>query len=88
MKGQPLNNYIIVKPNAIEEKTASGIIIPETIQEKSQNQGTVISVSEAIKEPQVKAGDQVVYSMYSKDKITIDGEEYLLMQESDLRFKI
>lgn len=81
----PLHDRVIVKPAAAEEKTASGIIIPDTAKEKPQR-GTVIAAGPGKKdEPTtVKTGDTVLYSKYAGTEISIEGEDYLIMRESDL----
>jgi chaperonin GroES len=79
-------NRIVVEPAAAEEKTASGIIIPDTAKEKPQ-QGKVISTSEVDEKgnkPTVKIGDNVLYGKYSGTEITLNGQEYLIMRESDI----
>lgn len=79
-------NRVVVEPAAAEEKTASGIIIPDTAKEKPQ-QGKVVSTSEVDEKgnkPSVKAGDKVLYGKYAGTEITIDGKEYLIMRESDI----
>ncbi len=81
----PLHDRVIVKPAAAEEKTAGGIIIPDTAKEKPQR-GIIIAAGTGKKdEPMtVKAGDNVLYGKYSGTEITIEGEDYLIMRESDL----
>lgn len=79
-------NRVIVEPAPAEEKTASGIIIPDSAKEKPQR-GTVISTSETDdkgNKPAVKAGDTVLYGKYSGTEITVEGKEYLIMRESDI----
>ena len=79
-------NRVVVEPAAAEEKTASGIIIPDTAKEKPQ-QGKVISTSEVDEKgnkPSVKAGDKVLYGKYAGTEITVEGKEYLIMRESDI----
>ena len=79
-------NRIVVEPSAAEVKTAGGIIIPDTAQEKPQK-GKVISASEIDEKgnkPTVKTGDTVLYGKYSGTEVTIDGKEYLIMRESDI----
>ena len=82
---KPLADRVLVKPAAAEEKTASGIIIPDTAKEKPQR-GTVVAVGNGKKdEPMtVKEGDAVLYGKYSGTEITIEGEDYLIMRESDI----
>ena len=79
-------NRVIVEAAAAEEKTASGIYIPDTAKEKPQK-GTVISVSPEDgegKKPTVQAGDTVLYGKYAGTEITHEGKEYLIMRESDI----
>jgi len=79
-------NRVVVQPAAAEEKTASGIIIPDTAKEKPQK-GIVISVSEVDdkgNKPVVKAGDQVLYGKYSGTELSFEGKDYLIMRESDI----
>ena len=81
----PLHDRVIVKPAAAEEKTAGGIIIPDTAKEKPQK-GTIIAVGEGLKDKPVtvKVGDNVLYGKYAGTEITIDGKEYLIMRNSDI----
>jgi len=81
----PLHDRVIVKPVEAETKTAGGIIIPDTAKEKPQR-GTVIAVGAGKKdEPMtVKVGDAVMYSKYGGTEINVDGEELLIMRESDI----
>jgi chaperonin GroES len=79
-------NRVVVEPAAAEEKTASGIIIPDTAKEKPQR-GKVISTSEVDEKgnkPTVKIGDEVLYGKYAGTEIQVDGKEYLIMRESDI----
>jgi len=82
---QPLADRVLVEPKAAETKTASGIIIPDTAQEKPQ-QGTVIAAGDGKKdEPMtVKPGDTVLYGKYSGTEVQHEGKEYLIMRESDI----
>jgi chaperonin GroES len=80
------NNRVIVEPAAAEEKTASGLYIPDTAKEKP-SKGTVVSVSEEDgegKKPSVKVGDVVFYGKYAGTEISYEGKEYLIMRESDI----
>ncbi len=85
VKIKPLADRVLVEPAAAEEKTAGGIIIPDTAKEKPQK-GTVVAVGPGKKdEPMtVKPGDEVLYGKYSGTEITIDGINYLIMRESDI----
>jgi len=79
-------NRVVIEPAAAEEKTASGIIIPDTAKEKPQ-QGKVISISDVDdkgNKPSVKVGDKVLYGKYAGTEITVGGQEYLIMRESDI----
>lgn len=82
---KPLADRVLVEPAAAEEKTASGLFIPDTAKEKPQK-GSVIAIGTGKKdEPMtVKVGDQVLYGKYAGTEITIEGKEYLIMRESDI----
>ena len=86
---QPLADRVVVKAQAAEEKTASGLFIPDTAKEKPQK-GTIVAVGPGRVENgtkidmTVKQGDTVLYGKYSGTEITIDDEEYLIMRESDI----
>lgn len=82
---QPLADRVLVEPMAAETKTASGIIIPDTAQEKPQ-QGIVVAAGSGKKdEPMtVKAGDKVLYGKYGGTEIKHEGKDYLIMRESDI----
>jgi chaperonin GroES len=89
-KIKPLADRVIVKPNPAEEKTKSGIILPDTAKEKPI-EGTVVAVGpgkvteEGSKvELTIKEGDKVLYGKYSGTEVTVDDEEYLIMRESDI----
>ena len=84
-KYRPLKDRVLVEPNKAEEKTASGIIIPDSVQEKPQK-GTVIAIGEGKKdEPMtLKVGDVVIYTKYGGTEITIEGTDYLIMREDDI----
>ncbi|NMM49309.1 co-chaperone GroES [Marinigracilibium pacificum] len=82
---KPLADRVLVEPAAAEEKTASGIIIPDTAKEKPQR-GTIVAVGNGKKdEPMtVKVGDTVLYGKYAGTEISVDGGDYLIMRESDI----
>ena len=82
---KPLADRVLVEAAPAEEKTAFGIIIPDTAKEKPQK-GTVIAVGPGKKdEPMtVKVGDSVLYGKYSGTELNVDGKEYLIMRESDI----
>jgi chaperonin GroES len=91
MNLKPLDDRIVVKANEAEEKTASGLVIPDTAKEKPQ-QGTVLAVGPGRRSEQsgeiipldVKVGDTVVYSKYGGTEITIDGEDLLILSGRDV----
>jgi chaperonin GroES len=87
LKGKILAGKVLVKPNEAEEKTASGIIIPDSAKEKPR-QGKVILVGAAKKdeEMEVKKGDVVLYGKYAGQELTVDGEDYLLVSQTDILF--
>ena len=82
---KPLADRVVVEAAAAEEKTASGIIIPDTAKEKPQK-GTIVAVGNGKKDEPltVKVGDSVLYGKYAGTEINIDGSEYLIMRESDI----
>ena len=87
---KPLADRVIVAPAAAEEKTKSGIIIPDPAKEKPQR-GEVVAVGEgktseqgSLIKPQVQVGDQVLYGKYAGTEISVDGSDYLIMRESDI----
>lgn len=85
LKATPLHDRVIVKPAKSEEKTAGGIIIPDTAKEKPQ-QGMVVAAGPGKKdEPiMVKTGDQVLYGKYAGTEFRFNGEDFLIMRESDI----
>ncbi len=82
---QPLADRVIVEVSPAEEKTASGLIIPDTAKEKPQK-GKVVAVGNGKKDEPitVKVGDTVLYGKYAGTEISVDGKEYLIMRESDI----
>jgi chaperonin GroES len=87
---KPLGDRVVVTPRAKEEMTKSGIVLPDTASEKPQ-QGTVLSVGPGRMldngtrlEMEVKAGDEVLFAKYAGTEVKLDGEDYLVMRESDL----
>ena len=87
LKGKILAGKVLVKPSAAEEKTASGIIIPETAKEKPQNGEVIMVGSDKKDEPmEIKVGDQVLYGKFAGQELTIDAEDYLLISQSDVLF--
>ncbi len=88
-KVRPLHDRIIVKRLDEEEKTAGGIIIPDTAKEKPQ-EGKVVAVGSGKREDgkvvalDVKEGDKVLFGKYSGTEIQLDGDEHLIMREDDI----
>jgi chaperonin GroES len=90
MKFRPLHDRVVVKRIEAEEKSAGGIIIPDTAKEKPQ-QGEVISVGPGGRDEagklipiDLKAGDRVLFGKWSGTEVKLDGVEYLIMKESDI----
>ena len=85
MKIKPLADRVLVQPSSAETKTASGIIIPDSAQEKPQK-GQVIAVGPGTQENPItlKVGDNILYGKYSGTELTIDDTDYLIMKETDI----
>jgi chaperonin GroES len=83
MKVKPLADRVMVKLEKNEAKTAGGIIIPDTAQEKTQA-GTVVAVGDDKEVIKVKAGDKVMYDKYAGTQIKIDGVEHLVLKMADI----
>lgn len=86
----PLGDRLVIKPKAKEEVTKSGIVLPDTAKEKPQ-EGTVIAVGPGrtlddgkVVPIEVKVGDTVLYAKYAGTEIKLDGEDYLILRESDV----
>ena len=85
MKIKPLSDRVLIQPNPAEEKTAAGLIIPDTAKEKPL-EGKVVAVGPGTSEVkmEVKVGDQVLYGKYAGTEVTVEGETYLIMRQSDI----
>lgn len=90
LKLKPLEDRVVVEPKEAEDKTASGIILPDTAQEKPQ-EATVVAIgpgkasdSGTIVKMTVKVGDNVLYGKYSGTEVNVNGKDYLIMRESDI----
>ena len=85
MNVKPLSDRVRVLPNPAEEKTAGGLIIPDTAKEKPLA-GKVIAVGPGTSEikMEVKVGDQVLYGKYAGQEINVDGTDYLIMKQQDI----
>jgi chaperonin GroES len=90
MKLTPLADRVVVKASPAEEKTKGGLYIPDTGKEKPQH-GEIVAIGEGKVAdsgtkilPTVKVGQKVLYGKYSGTEVTVEGEEYLIMRESDI----
>lgn len=87
LKGKILAGKILIAPMAVEEKTASGIIIPDSAQEKPLQGKVVLVGADKKDEPmEVQVGDTVVYGKYAGTVLNIDNEDYLLMSQADILY--
>ena len=85
MNIKPLADRVLVKPAAAEEKTVSGIIIPDSAKEKPLR-GEILAIGNGTKDEEmvVKVGDTVLYGKYAGTELELDGEKYLIMRQSDI----
>ena len=85
MNIKPLADRVLIKPAAAEEKTASGIIIPDSAKEKPLK-GEVLAVGNGTKDEEMalKKGDMVLYGKYAGTELELEGEKYLIMRQSDI----
>ena len=83
MKVRPLADRVLVKTEKTESKTASGIIIPDTAQEKTQT-AVVVAVGDDKEKIKVKSGERVMYDKYAGTSIKIDGEDHLILKAADI----
>ncbi|HAU28588.1 MAG TPA: co-chaperone GroES [Rhodospirillaceae bacterium] len=90
MKFRPLHDRVLVRRIEQEEKTAGGIIIPDTVKEKPQ-EGEVVAIGSGMRDNEgnvhaldVKAGDRILFGKWSGTEVKVGGEEYLVMKESDI----
>ena len=85
VKIKPLADRVLIEPMEAETKTASGIYIPDTAKEKPQ-QGKVVAVGPGTKDEKltVKVGDTVLYGKYSGTELKLEGNDFLMMRESDI----
>lgn len=82
---KPLGNRVLIEPSVSEERTASGIIIPDTAKEKQQS-GIVLAVGKGSKDTpmELKVGDKVIYGKFAGTEIEQDGKEYLILEQNDI----
>ena len=90
MNINPLEDRVVVQPEEAEEKTASGIILPDTAKEKPQ-MGKIVAIGSgkisdngSLINMTVKRGDKILYGKYSGTEITLNGDDVLIMRESDI----
>ncbi len=85
MNIKPLADRVLIQPAAAEDKTASGIIIPDSAKEKPLK-GSVVAVGKGTKDEEmvVKVGDQVLYGKYAGTELELDNEKYIIMRQSDI----
>lgn len=89
-KIQPVNDYILINPEKAEEKTASGIFIPDTASKEKPQKAKVVAVGPGKFDDEkrvvmsVKVGDTILYSKYGPTEVKLDGEEYFFIQDSDV----
>jgi chaperonin GroES len=91
MNLKPLHDNVVIKPEAQEEVTKSGIVLPGNIEQEKPVHGKVVAIGEGLifdngqkRIMSVKVGDNVVFKKYSPDEISIEGEDYLVIKESDI----
>lgn len=90
MKLKPLGDHVVIRPLEAEEKTAGGILLPDTAKEKS-TKGEVVAVGSGktlpngrLVKPAVKEGDTVIYSKYAGSEVKVDGKELKIVQETEI----
>ena len=91
MSIKPLSDHIVIEPLKLEEKTESGILLPETAEKERPEQGKVIAVGPGKRTekgdripPEVKAGDRVLFTKYGPNEIKVEDKEYLIAREEDI----
>lgn len=91
MKIQPLHDKVVIKPLSQEEVTASGIVLPDTVDKEKPMQGEVIAVGPGkpldngqVRKMSVSVGDKVLFTKYAPDEVEVDDEEYLVIEEEKI----
>lgn len=91
MKIQPLSDHVLIEPIKQEEKTESGILLPETVSKEKPEQGKVVAVGPGKKDKQgkrlpmeVEKGQKVLFTKYGPNEIKVDGKDYLIAKQSDI----
>ena len=89
MKIRPLADRVVIQPLEAQEKTKGGIVLPDTAKEKPQ-EGKIVAIGKGKTEDgkllpmEVKVGDRILYGKYSGTEVTVDGDEYVVLHESDI----
>lgn len=91
IKIKPLSDHVVVEPISEKDKTKSGIVLPETAEEESPEQGKVVAVGPGKllaqgkrKKPEVKPGDKVLFKKYSPTEVELGEKKYLILEENDI----
>jgi len=91
MQIKPISDHILIEPIKGEEKTETGILLPDTAEKERPEQGKVIAVGPGKKDksgksilPEVKAGDKVLFTKYGPTEIKVDNKEYLIAKQEDI----
>jgi len=91
MQIKPLSDHILIEPIKEEEKTKSGILLPDTVEKEKPEQGRVVAVGRGRKVAsgkiiplEIKVGDKVIFTKYGPSEIKIEGKEYLIAKEEDI----
>jgi chaperonin GroES len=83
---KPIGNRILVKQESMEQKTASGIVLPETMEKQQKEQGVIVAMGEGegLKKLNLKIGDKVIFGKYTGDEVTFDKVEYKIIKHEDV----
>ncbi|MBU4275037.1 co-chaperone GroES [Patescibacteria group bacterium] len=91
MNIKPLSDHILIEPIKEEEKTKSGILLPDTVEKEKPEQGKIIAIGRGRKMAsgkiiplEVKVGDKIIFTKYGPNEIKVDGKEYLIAKEEDI----
>jgi chaperonin GroES len=92
MKIKPLSDRVVLEPISVEEKTASGIVLPDTAEKERPEQGKVVAIGPGKVVPEIgkrvpmtiKVGDVVLFTKYGPNEVKVDGKEYLIAREEDI----
>ncbi len=86
MKLRPLGNRVVVEPITEEETTASGIILPDTVDKEKKAEGKIVAIAdgEKVKELNLKIGDKVIFGKYSGEEVTVDDTDYKILSEKEI----